>query len=283
MFLSELVTQAHTLVAAEDAEVVHIRAVASGHVAVGHLHLDFKHDTVVVLHLSGDADWTGIHITGQVGPNVSAAFGLVNELSANGKLLNCEDWSLGRDASLELAGLSIGGFRCKTDVRTRFTAAGARLNQAISVHGTQQRHVDHHVEIHHDVAHTDSSLHLHAACDDQSHAIATGLLTIAENANHCDAGQVFKNLLLSEKARAEAIPELEVLADEVLAAHGAASAPVDPNQLHYLMSRGLDEETAVALLIEGFMHDGFSTLEHQTLVDEMRTRLTVHLECELKR
>jgi Fe-S cluster assembly protein SufD len=283
VFLSELGTQAHTLVAAEDAEVVHIRAVASGHVAVGHLHLDFKHDTVVVLHLSGDADWTGIHITGQVGPNVRAAFGLVNELSANGKLLHCEDWSLGRDASLELAGLSIGGFRCKTDVRTRFTAAGARLNQAISVHGTQQRHVDHHVEIHHDVAHTDSSLHLHAACDDQSHAIATGLLTIAENANHCDAGQVFKNLLLSEKARAEAIPELEVLADEVSAAHGAASAPVDPNQLHYLMSRGLDEETAVALLIEGFMHDGFSTLEHQTLVDEMRTRLTVHLECELKR
>ena len=136
VFLSELGTQAHTLVAAEDAEVVHIRAVASGHVAVGHLHLDFKHDTVVVLHLSGDADWTGIHITGQVGPNVRAAFGLVNELSANGKLLHCEDWSLGRDASLELAGLSIGGFRCKTDVRTRFTAAGARLNQAISVHGT---------------------------------------------------------------------------------------------------------------------------------------------------
>ena len=94
---------------------------------------------------------------------------------------------------------------------------------------------------------------------------------------------MFKNLLLSDKARAEAIPELEVLADEVSAAHGAASAPVDPNQLHYLMSRGLDEETAVALLIEGFMHDGFSTLEHQTLVDEMRTRLTVHLECELKR
>ena len=111
----------------------------------------------------------------------------------------------------------------------------------------------------------------------------TTLLTIAKGANHCDAGQVFKNLLLSEKARAESIPELEVLADEVAAAHGAASAPVNPDQLHYLMSRGLDEETAVALLIEGFMHDGFSTLENQALVDEMRTRLTVHLECELKR
>ena len=49
------------------------------------------------------------------------------------------------------------------------------------------------------------------------------------------------------------------------------------------MSRGLDEESAVALLIEGFMQDGFSSLSNQSLVDEMRTRLTVHLECELKR
>ena len=236
-----------------------------------------------MLHLSGEADWTGLHITGEVGANVRAGFGLVNELASNGKFLHCEDWSIARDANLELAGLSIGGFRCKSDIRSRFTGSGAALTQAISVHGVEQRHVDHHIEIHHDVPHTDSSLNIHAACDDQSHAIATGLLTIARRANHCDAGQVFKNLLLSEKARAESIPELEVLADEVAAAHGAASAPVDRNQLHYLMSRGLDEETAVALLIEGFMQSGFSSLEHQALVDEMRTRLTVHLECELKR
>ena len=283
VFLSELGTQATTLETNGSADVVHVQAVASGHVAVGHLHLSLKHDAVVMLHLSGEAEWTGLHITGSVAPNVRAAFGFVNELSVNGKLLHCEDWAVERDASLELAGLSIGGFRCKSDVRTRFLNTGGRLNQAISVHGTQQRHVDHHIEIHHDVPHTDSSLHVHAACDDQSHSITTGLLTIAEHANHCDAGQVFKNLLLSEKARAEAIPELEVLADEVAAAHGAASAPVDRDQLHYLMSRGLDEESAVALLIEGFMQDGFSTLDHQPLVDEMRTRLTVHLECELKR
>jgi hypothetical protein len=283
VFLSELGSSATTVQTDGSTGVVHLQAVASGHVAVGHLHLEFNHDTAVVLHLSGEADWTGLHVTGAVAPNTRGAFGLINELSSNGKLLHCEDWAVERDAFLELAGLSIGGFRCKSDIRTRFHNTGGRLNQAISVHGAGQRHVDHHVEIHHDVAHTDSSLHVHAACDDQSHAIATGLLSIAENANHCDAGQVFKNLLLSEKARAEAIPELEVLADEVAAAHGAASAPVDPNQLHYLMSRGLDEESAVALLIEGFMQDGFSTLENEALVDEMRTRLTVHLECELKR
>ena len=283
VFLSELGGSAWTYESTGEADVVHLQAVASGHVAVGHLHLSLKHDTTVMLHLSGESDWTGLHITGDIGANVRAGFGLVNELATNGKLLHCEDWTVNRDASLELAGLSIGGFRCKSDVRTHFTASGGALTQAISVHGSGQRHVDHHIEIHHDVPHTDSSLNIHAACDDQSHSIATGLLTIAEHANHCDAGQVFKNLLLSEKARAEAIPELEVLADEVAAAHGAASAPVDQGQLHYLMSRGLDEESAVALLIEGFMQDGFSSLDNQTLVDEMRTRLTVHLECELKR
>jgi len=283
VFLSELGHEASTLMVDNHVEVVHVQGVASGHVAVGHLHLSLTRDTVVMLHLSGEAEWAGIHLTGTIEPNVRAAFGWVNELASNGKLLWCEDWTIQRDAALELASLSIGGFRCKSDVRTRFIATGGRLNQAISVHGHGQRHVDHHIEIHHDVPHTDSDLHIHAACDDESHSISTGLLTIAEHANHCDAGQVFKNLLLSEKSRAEAIPELEVLADEVAAAHGAASAPVDRDQLHYLMSRGLDEEAAVALLIEGFMQDGFSTLEHQALIDEMQTRLTVHLECQLKR
>ena len=283
VFLSELGGSAWTLETDGNSEVIHVQAVASGHVAVGHLHLVLKHNAAVVLHLSGESDWAGLHITGTVEDNVQAAFGMVNELSSNGKLLHCEDWTIGRDATLELAGLSIGGFRCKSDVRTRFTAPGGALAQAISVHGSGQRHVDHHIEIHHDVHHTNSSLNIHAACDDRSHSIATGLLTISERAHHCDAGQVFTNLLLSEKARAEAIPELEVLANEVSAAHGAASAPVDQDQLHYLMSRGLNEETAVALMIEGFMQSGFSSLENAALVDEIRTRLTVHLECELKR
>lgn len=283
VFLSEIGTTGHTLSLSGELPTIHIHAVASGHAAVGRLHLKINTDATVIVHLSGEATWAGVHITGQVGDNVRFGFGLVNELSANSKLLRCEDWSLGRDADVQHASLSMGGFRCKNDLRTRFTATGTRFTQAVSVHGRDQRHVDHHIEIHHDVERTDSSLNVHAACDDRSHSIATGLLTIAKKANHCDAGQVFKNLLLSEKARAEAIPELEVLADEVAAAHGAASAPLDLDQMHYLMSRGLDRSEAASLIVEGFMHHGFSTISNKTLVEEMRTRLTVHLECELKR
>ena len=282
-FLAESNPSVWTLRCSPDATTVHVRAVASGHVTVGHLHIVADGDATVVVHLSGEADWAGLHITAKVSDNVRFAYGLVNELSVNSKLLRCEDWTVGRDADVQHASLSMGGFRCKNDLRTRFTAPGSQLTQAVSVHGRGERHVDHHLEIHHDVGRTDSSLTVHSACDDRSHAIATGLLTIAEQANHCDAGQVFKNLLLSEKARAEAIPELEVLADEVAAAHGAASAPLDPDQMHYLMSRGLDAQESAALIVEGFMHDGFSSLTNSDLMETLRTRLTVHLECELKR
>ena len=87
---------------------------------------------------------------------------------------------------------------------------------------------------------------------------------------------------MSEKARAEAIPELEVLADDVKAAHGAASAPVDPEQIHYLASRGLNFDEASSLIIEGFLMDAFNQVKNKDIIEALRTRLLVHLECLIK-
>ena len=120
---------------------------------------------------------------------------------------------------------------------------------------------------------------MHAACGGSSHSVGTGLLTICEGANVSDAGQVFRNLLLSEKARAEAIPELEVLADDVKAAHGAASSPVDSEQIHYLASRGLTFDEASSLIVEGFLMDAFRQVKNKEVLATLRSILLVHLEC----
>ena len=149
------------------------------------------------------------------------------------------------------------------------------------MHGHGTRHDDHHIEIHHQQPYTNSHLLLNAACDDRSHSIGTGALTIDDVAQHTDAGQVFRNLLLSPSSRAEAIPELEVLANEVAAAHGAASAPINKEQLHYLMSRGLSKEVATSMIVEGFLVDSFTGLDSEHVREAMQTRLTVHLECKL--
>ena len=266
-----------------ESEPIHINARASGHVAVGHLELEIKGSAVVFIHISGEPEWVGVHITGKIHPNSHLSFGFINELDSNTKFLRCEDWMIERDGELEHATLSVGGFRCKSDIRSTLNGTGASIRQSVTVNADGARHEDEHVEIHHLHGHTNSDLVMNSACAGNSHFIGTGLLTIAEGANKSDASQVFRNLLLSEKARAEAIPELEVLADDVSAAHGAASAPVDKNQLHYLMSRGLSPEESQAMIVNGFLLNAFSNLTNKYLIEEMRTRLTVHLECELKR
>ncbi len=252
----------------------------SGHISSTELKVKASGDSTLIIRISGDAGWAGIRIQGEVDGNF--AFAIINDLSADSHLLRCEDWVVNRDSTLEFATLSSGGFLVKSDIRVDLTATGSSVSGGIASHGTASRHDDHHIEITHSKGHTDSSLVMHAACTDSSHSVGTGLLTIAEGADGSDAGQVFRNLLLSEKARAEAIPELEVLAEDVKAAHGAASAPIDLGQLHYLASRGLSPDQASSMIVEGFLMDAFKEIKNQKVIDVLRTRLLVHLECLIK-
>ena len=283
VFLHEVARTKTTVTTSTEGEVLNLFGVASGHLASCHLHLDIQHASTIILHLSGEAEWCGLHITANVKRNTHASFALVNELSSTTTYLECQDWELEQDSNVEFAGLTIGGFRIKSDIRSNLKAKGAHMTQAMSTHGIGQRHADHHVEIHHLEGHTTSNLSAHSACDDESHLVATGLLTIAKDATQSDAGQVFRNLLLSPKARAESLPELEVLADDVSAAHGAASAPVDEDQMHYMMSRGFSPSEASALIVEGFLTAAFRDIKNSHIIDAIRTRLTVHLECHIKR
>ena len=259
----------------------HIHIHAGGHAVVAHLKFSCSSSTSVIVHLHGEPEWFGLAITGDIHANSQLSVGIINELSSDSVLVRVDDWNVHRDARFELATLSMGGHRNKSDIRSNLVGTNASLKQFIAVHGHGTRHDDHHIEIHHQQPHTNSHLLLNAACDDRSHSIGTGALTIDDVAQHTDAGQVFRNLLLSPSSRAEAIPELEVLANEVAAAHGAASAPINQEQLHYLMSRGLSKEEATSTIVEGFLVDSFTGLDSNHVREAMQTRLTVHLECKL--
>jgi len=264
-------------------QLIHVNLIASGENTVGHIDFQCRGEATIIIHLSGSSTWTGLHISGNIEKNSSFGYAFVNELDSNSKLLRCEDWNIHRDSSLEYGELSIGGFRNKTDIRTKLSDSNSSLNQTVAVYGINSRHDDHHMEINHMVKHTDSSLVMNAACGGTSHSIGTGQLFIARDANNSNAGQVFHNLLLSQDARADAIPELEVLSDDVSAAHGAASAPIDKEQFHYLLSRGLSPEQAEALIVEGFLVNTFSTLKNKIISDNLKTRLKIHLECGIMR
>ena len=191
----------HRLLITDTPEPIHINARASGHVAVGHLELEVKGSAVVFVHVSGEPEWVGLHITGTIHPNAQLSFGFINELDSNTKLLRCEDWSIERDGELEHATLSVGGFRCKSDIRSTLNGTGACIRQSVTVNADGAQHEDEHVEIHHLHGYTNSDLVMNSACAGSSHFIGTGLLTIAEGANKSNASQIFRNLLLSENLK----------------------------------------------------------------------------------
>jgi len=280
-FLHEIVNGANSISLSEGDEV-NLDVRCSGHLCAGELHVQVSGNATLILRLSGEPGWAGLRIIGEIADNSFLSLALINDLESDAKVLRVEDWVVGRDSSFEFATLSSGGFQVKTDIRVDLSAHGSEVRGGIAVHGHGMRHDDHHIEIDHSIGNTNSSLVMHAACGDSSHSVGTGILTIAEGADGSDAGQLFRNLLLSEKARAEAIPELEVLADDVKAAHGAASAPVDFEQIHYLCSRGLSPSEAEGLIIEGFLMDAFRQVKSKSILDTLRTRLLVHLECLIK-
>lgn len=95
---------------------------------------------------------------------------------------------------------------------------------------------------------------------DQSTFHLNGLIDIRPEANHSDARLEGRSVLLSKDARSTLIPSLEIAARDVKASHAAATGPIDPEQLFYLMSRGMSFAEARALILHGFLQGVLSRL-----------------------
>ena len=104
------------------------------------------------------------------------------------------------------------------------------------------------------------------------------MIKVDHGAQQTDAFQESRNLLLSKKAHADAIPGLEILADDVRCTHAAAIAQIDPDQLFYLRARGLDEEVASRLVIEGFLAELVERFEEGPMREALATALERRLQ-----
>ena len=116
---------------------------------------------------------------------------------------------------------------------------------------------------------------------DRSSVVWRGMIKVDEGAQQTDAFQESRNLLLSKKAHADAIPGLEILANDVRCTHAAAIAQLDREQLFYLRSRGLPEAQATRLVIEGFMQELLERFPEgplrEALADALERRLSLVL------
>ncbi len=143
--------------------------------------------------------------------------------------------------------------------------------------GTQHQQFDNHTLHHHAAGPTTSNIDFKVVLRDTATSAYTGLIRIDHPANGCQAYQENRNLLLNPGTRAETVPELEILNEDVSCTHGATVGPIDPMQVFYLNCRGIDHATAVRMIVAGFLN---KTL--QLVPEEIRDRVTSLVETRLE-
>ena len=179
----------------------------------------------------------------------------IQEWSRNFVSVQMNSTIAARDTSAMNLALNFGGKYSRLESVSRMVDRGARSDMlAISVaRGEQefdQRTLQDHLK-----PDTTSDLLYKNALHDQSRTIFSGLIKVEPGAHRTDAYQKVRNLLLSDEAEANSMPGLEILADGVRCTHGATSGQVEPEELFYLKSRGIDDLSAKRLIARGFLNE----------------------------
>ncbi len=162
---------------------------------------------------------------------------------------------IGRDANFTSVVASFGAKLSKYHVDSICDGQGAHANNygLYFLNGIQ--HLDTGVLLKLNTSHTSGESVFKGALKGKSRSVFQGLIKIEKGAQQTDAELENKNMLLNEGARADSIPVLEILADDVKAGHGATVGRVDEDHLYYLMSRGLDRQQAERTIINGFFEN----------------------------
>jgi Fe-S cluster assembly protein SufD len=157
-----------------------------------------------------------------------------------------------RDGNMDWIFGAIGSHLTKNFSDLDLTGQGStgRMSGFYFTDGIQ--HLDHDTQQNHLAAHTTSDLLFKGALKDRSRSVWQGMIYVAPGAQKTDGYQANRNLTLSSKARADSIPGLEILADDVRCTHGATVGKIDPEQIFYLLSRGISYPEAERLIVEGF-------------------------------
>ena len=173
-----------------------------------------------------------------VGPGARLRYVCEQELSERSWVFATQRAELARDASLEWVALGFGSARGKVRMETKLAGPGASARVTGAYAGAGAQHLDFDTTQEHAAEHTTSDLAFRGVLSDRATAVWRGMIRVDPGAQQTDAFQESRNLLLSTRAHADAIPGLEIEADDVRCTHAAAVAQVDPEQLYYLRSRG---------------------------------------------
>ena len=175
----------------------------------------------------------------------------------------------GKDANIDWVFAAVGSHLTKDFSDLDLVGEGAVGRMSGFYFTDKNQHLDHDTQQNHFAPNTTSDLLFKGALMEESRSVWQGMIYVAPGAQKTDGYQANRNLVLSRQARADSIPGLEIMADDVRCTHGATVGKIDPDELFYLRSRGIALPEAERLVVEGF----FEPIMQRIPFDGVKNRL----------
>ncbi|HEY9438257.1 MAG TPA: Fe-S cluster assembly protein SufD [Streptomyces sp.] len=262
-------------------EPIRITVHGEGGVAYAHqvIELGAFAEVVVVIDHSGDA---------VLAANVDYILGDGAKLT----VVSVQDWDdqavhvaqhnalVGRDASFKSIVVTFGGDVVRLHPRVSYTGPGAECDLLGLYFTDKTQHQEHRLFVDHNTSHCKShAMYKGALQGEGAHAVWIGDVLIQAHAEGTDTYEMNRNLVLTDGARVDSVPNLEIETGEIIGAgHASTTGRFDDEQLFYLQSRGIPTEDARRLVVRGF----FAELVQQIGLPDVEARLLEKIESELK-
>ncbi|MFE9683793.1 Fe-S cluster assembly protein SufD [Streptomyces sp. NPDC002701] len=262
-------------------EPIRIAVHGQGGVAYGHqvVELGAFAEAVVVIDHTGDA---------VLAANVDYVLGDGAKLT----VVSVQDWDdkavhvgqhnalIGRDATFKSFVVTFGGDLVRLHPRVHYAGTGGEAELFGLYFTDAGQHQEHRLLVDHDMPHCKSNVAYKGALQGEAaHAVWIGDVLIEAQAEGTDTYEMNRNLVLTDGARVDSVPNLEIETGEIVGAgHASATGRFDDEQLFYLMARGIPADDARRLVVRGF----FAELVQQIGVDDIEERLLVKIDEELE-
>lgn len=237
--------------------------------------------TIVEIYYSRSRSFTNSAIQVVVGDNANITHYRVQRDGQEAFNVGTTEVSLGCGSRYDSTNINLGGVLSRHDIDLKFTAEGgeAFVDGLYMLNGSQ--HHDTHSIIDHLAPNCISHQTYKGVLNDHSRGVFNGKVFVRENAHGTDAKQSNKNLLLSDTARVDTKPQLEIFNDDVKCAHGATVGQLEEEELFYLLTRGLPMTLARNLLTYGFAEEVINKIEIESIKAELDATVLNRLKAEI--
>jgi Fe-S cluster assembly protein SufD len=207
----------------------------------------------------------------------------LQELNTRSILFDTLSAQVAQQGTYRLHAISTGGQSARSTATIRLTGEHAEVALAVAALGDRQQIQDAYAVVEHAAANARTTQTFRGIAAGRARVAFNGKIVVAHGAHGTDSQQSLRGLLAGPEAEIDVRPQLEIYTDDVRCAHGATAGKLDDNMLFYLLSRGLDHDSAQRLLKWAFLEDVIARIASPALRRQIESRLAAHLRDETLR